>query len=236
MHLNKNKVYLYLDESQDDENDHLYLCGTLVLSEYYDDIEREISHTKEELYIDQHIDISQKKRSKLLHHNDDNEEVRSKFVDVLRQLFFKSYLSRITLSNEKYSAQYHKLLKSILKNKLEKYKDRVFVIRYEQNSKIRKLDVQKSVEQLVEQVTEKGKHRLPFPPIIEEVSKEDILVSIPDYCLGCFLQYQKEKKSPQNAKFKITRFEKIRTKVRLAIDLDNSEYYSRSSGSEFYSI
>jgi hypothetical protein len=235
MNLDKNKVYLYLDESQDDEEDHLYLCGTLVLSEYYDDIEREVLQTKEDLYIDQHIGISQKKRSKLLHHNDDNEEVRSKYVDVLRPLFFKSYFSRITLSNDDYSLQYHKLLKSILKYKFEKYKDRLFIIRFEQNSKISKFEVQKSVEQLLEQVIEKGKDRLPFSPIIEEVSKEDSLISIPDYCLGCFLQYQKEKKSPQNAKFKITRFEKIRSKVRLAIDLDNSKYYSRSSGAEFYS-
>jgi len=235
MNLDKNKVYLYLDESQDDKNDHLYLCGTLVLSEYYDDIEREILHTKEELFIDQHIGMSKKKRSKLLHHNDDNEEVRSKYVDVLRPLFFKSYFSRITLSNEEYSTQYYKLLKSILKHKFEKYKDRHFVIRYEQNSKISKLEVQKSVEQLVEQITEKGKHRLSFVPIIEEVNKEDTFVSIPDYCLGCFLQYQKEKTSHQNAKFKIIRFEKIRSKIRLAIDLDNSKYYSRSSGADFYS-
>lgn len=233
--LDENKVFLYIDESQDDENDHLYLCGTLVLSEYFDDIEREISQKKEELASDQHIGISKKKRTKLFHHNDDNEEVRSKYVDVLRQLFFKSYISRITLSNGEYSAQYIKLLKSLLKHKFTKYKDRDFVIRYEQNSKINRLEVQKSIKELGVQEAEKGKFRLASLPIIEEVSKADSMISIPDYCLGCFLQCQKEKISPQNGGFKITRFEKIRSKVRLAIDLDNSKYYARSSGAEFYS-
>jgi hypothetical protein len=235
MILDKNKVFLYLDESQDDANDHLYLCVTLILSEYFDDIEKEISQKKEELAIDQHIGINKKKRAKLFHHNDDNEEVRSKYVDVLRQLFFKSYISRITLSNGEYSAQYNKLLKSLLKHKFAKYKDRDLVIRYEQNSKINKLELQKSIKELGVQEAEKGKFSLASLPIIEEVSKADSLISIPDYCLGCFLQYQKEQASPQNGGFKIIRFQKIQSKVRLAIDLDNSKYYSRSSGAEFYS-
>ncbi len=230
----KNAAYLYVDESQDgDQNDvnlSLYLCASLILSEDKEEIASKLNETKKSFKDDQFIGVRKKSVSKLLHYNDDNEEIKTKFTDAIRMMFFKSYISRLKFNNQSYDHVYCVLLKKILKDRIIKYKDRVLFVRYEQNSKISKEGVISTVNSILKSIKSESKHVIKTPPVVEEITKDDLLISIPDYSLGLFLTYKKEKNNKNAASFKINRFEKIRSKIRLFVDLNSSDYYSRKSG------
>ncbi len=226
-------VYLYIDESQDgnqsDENSSLYLCASLILCEYKDTIVDDLKITKEKLKNDQFVGLNKKSINKLLHYNDDNEEVRTKVTDQIRMMFFKSYIAKMKFKDHEYDNVYYSLLKSILKNRVVKYKNRTLIIRYEQNSKITKKGIQLVVDNVLESIAKENKHIIKSLPEVEEVTKDDLLVSIPDYSLGLYLTYSKEKKQDKPQKYILYRFEKIRSKIRLFIDLDNSTYFYRKT-------
>jgi len=144
-------------------------------------------------------------------------------------MFFKSYIAKMKFNENKYDYVYYSLLKSILKNRVVKYKNRTLIIRYEQNPKITKKGIQSVVDSVLESIAKDKKHIIKSLPEVEEVTKDDLLVSIPDYSLGLYLTYSKEKKKDKPKKYILYRFEKIRSKIRLFIDLDNSTYFSRKT-------
>lgn len=232
--LTDNVVYLYIDESQVGEQNKpgssLYLCISLILSEDKDDITSKLKETKKIFTNDQFMGVRKNAVNKLLHYNDDNDEVKLKFTDIIRMMFFKSYIATKKFNDDGYDNIYFILLKKLLKDRIVKYKDRVVVIRYEQNSKISEKGFVSVVDGVLESIQKDNKYVIKTSPIIEETTKDDVLVSIPDYSLGLFLTYKKEKENENTAMFKIIRFEKIRSKIRLFIDLDSSSYYSRKSG------
>jgi len=228
---NGNVAYLYIDESQDgnqkEVNSSLYLCASLILCEYSQVMNNELENIKISLKNDQFIGLNKKSISKLLHYNDDNDEVKTKVTDSIRMMYFKSYVSKKEFKNYAYNEVYYSLLRSILKNRIIKYKDRTLIIRYEQNSKITKKGLEHVVSEILNSIAKGNKHLIKSPPVVEEVTKEDVLVSIPDYTLGLYLSYLKEKNKEVPRKFILYRFEKIRSKLRLFIDIDDSNYLSR---------
>lgn len=231
--MNNNRVYFYIDESQDadqkEADSNLYLCISLILSEDKDEIYSSLKAKKHDIRNDQFMGVNKKLINKLLHYNDDNDDVKNEIVNTIRTLFFRSYISRMKFNGKEYDATYYILLKSLIKDRIIKYKDRTVVIRYEQNSKISKIGMEQTINTIMEIIKKENKHVISSHPILEKVTKEDFLISIPDYTLGLFLTYleEKEKKSPLN--FKINRFEKIRSKIRLFIDLNIPKYYSRKT-------
>lgn len=221
---------MYIDESQDAEQktsgSNLYLCVSLVLSEYKDEAETALTDLKERLQADQFIGLNKKAEKRLLHFNEDNEEIKQKCIDVFRMLFFKSYIARLSFGAKKYNFVYYTLFRNLVKNRLVRYKDRHVVIRYEENSKIKLKDLESNIERILNLIDQEGKHRIAFRPVLEKVSKNDLFVSFPDYSLGVFMSFVQEMKSQFPAAYKINRFEKIRNKIKLFIDLNNSKYHS----------
>lgn len=231
--MNNNRVYLYIDESQDadqkQENSNLYLCVSVILSEDMEEFHTALNNKGHEIRNDQFMGIQKKSLNKISHYNDDNDDVKNEIVKTIRMLFFKSYISKIQFSDKEYDTVYYILLKSLIKDRIIKYKDRSVVIRYEQNSKISKLGMEKSVSSVLSSIEKENKHVISSKPILEEVTKSDLLVAIPDYTLGLFLTYLEEKEKKVQQNFKINRFEKIRSKIRLFIDLNIPKYYSRKT-------
>lgn len=228
--MNNNRVYLYIDESQDaeqkDENSNLYLCVSLILSEHMDEFLTTLKTKEHEIKSDQFMGIKKKSLNKILHYNDDNDDVKNQIVNSIRMLFFKSYISKMYFLNKEYDVVYYILLKSLIKNRIIKHKDRSVVIRYEQNSKITNKGMEEAVSSVLRAIKKENKHVISSIPVLEEVTKEDRLVAIPDYTLGLFLTYLEEKEKKEHQEFKINRFEKIRSKIRLFIDLNIPKYYS----------
>ncbi len=231
--MSNNRVYLYIDESQDAEqknkNSNLYLCVSLILSEHMDEFLTTLKTKEHEIKNDQFMGIKKKSLNKILHYSDDNDDVKNEIVKSIRMLFFKSYISKIYFLDKEYDSAYYILFKSLIKDRIIKHKDRGVIIRYEQNSKISHKGMEESVSSVLSAIRKENKHVIASTPILEEVTKKDRLVAIPDYTLGLFLTYleEKEKKFQQN--FKINRFEKIRSKIRLFIDLNIPKYYSGKS-------
>jgi hypothetical protein len=231
--IDNNIVYLYIDESQDDNKSNLYLCVSIILSQDKKKIESELTNIKNELESDPYLGIRPKSIKKLLHYYDDNDDVKTKMTDTIQMMFFKSYISRMKFDKSNYSSVYYSLLKSILKNQIIKYKDRTFIIRYEQNSKITQNQITSTINSVIDAIKNENKHIIKSDPIIEKVTKEDLLISIPDYTLGLFLTYITEKNKENTQEFKIRRFERIRSKLRLFIDLNTSTYYSSKKNKPF---
>ena len=61
---------------------------------------------------------------------------------------------------------------------------------------------------ILDKIKNENKHVIKILPTIEEVTKDDLLTSIPDYSLGLFLTYLNEKNRDQPLQFKLNRFEK----------------------------
>lgn len=231
--MNNNIAYFYIDESQNaeqnDENSNLYLCVSLILSEDFDEAHTALKGKEIEIKSDQFMGIKKKSINKILHYNDDNDDVKNEVVKTLRMLFFKSYISKIKFNNKPYDDVYYILLKSLLKDRVIKHKDRTIIIRYEQNSKISIKGIKLAVDEVLDAIKRENKHVIMSVPILEEITKDDYLVSIPDYTLGLFLTYLQEKENEYPQAFKINRFERIRSKIRLFIDLNIPKYYSRKN-------
>lgn len=231
--MSKNTVFFYIDESQDGDQrsvgSNLYLCLTSILSEYQEEIYDGLEELKFNIKNDQFIGLNKKALNKLLHYNDDNDTIKTEVSKLLRFSFYEAFISKYKFNDNEYDYIYYTLLKSILKNRIISYKDRTIIIRYEQNSKISRGGIKSAIDSVMESIRNDNIHRIPSYPIIEEVSKSDLLISIPDYTLGLFITYlqEKNKKREERLLFKINRFEQIRSKIRLFIDLNSKEYFSR---------
>ncbi len=231
--MTKNIVFFYIDESQDGDQKsaeaNLYLCLTSILSEYQEEIYEDLRELKSNLRNDQFIGLNKKSVNKLLHYNDDNDSIKMEVAKLLRLSFYEAFISKYKFSNNKYDYTYYTILKSILKDRIINYKNRSIIIRYEQNSKISIDGIRSTIDSVMESIKNDNIHKISSYPVIQEVSKSDLLISIPDYTLGLFINYlqEKNKKRKDRLPFKINRFEQIRSKIRLFIDLNTKEYFSR---------
>lgn len=222
--MNTNEIIIYIDESEGNTNSKkLYLCAAIFFPEHISGIYTQLSESIDEVIADQSLD-SKEKRKEYLHHCEDNDDIRGRFIDTLRMLQFKCYISTMPIKTS-YAETYYNLLRSLLNVISKEYKDKTIKINYEQNSKIKIKDF---IMVCSEFTTPKKKSKAPTL-VIEEVHKQDSLTSIPDYILGAFITYENESnKTKKN--HKVRRFERIRNKISLIIIYnEKTQYYNKKN-------
>ncbi len=215
------KRYYFIDESIFDFNETKYfalVCVTLNKTSCQSMADA-LSQVKAKLKSDQFLGI--RKSAKLLHYTDDNLTIRQEVIELLRFEEFNAYIAFIKYNQSKYEENYLLLLRKILKDRILSDKKSLIYINYEQNRQISKEKFIYTVEHIIDNV--KKTEATIIMPEIKVISKEEILVTVPDYILGLFGTYCK-KDVPG---FQLLQFEKIRSKIRLIIDTDKDIFYDR---------
>lgn len=219
-----NDIYFYIDESFDKTNNILSLCLIVISSNEYTDIKNSITNLKDDICNDQYLGIRKKNIKNLFHFTDDNYEVRNKLIDHLRYLQFTGYIAYKKVSDS-YQETYKYLLYKLTKDRIKKNSDKYIKITYEQNPNIADQALNDQIENIKKELQKKYPDNSIYNIEIHKGTKDNIMLSIPDYTLGIFSNYL-ENTDKNNSHLS---FEKIRGKIRLIMDLDNHKYFNRNN-------
>lgn len=215
-------IHCYFDETEFDIEDVAYLglSGVFIEDNEIDNIETSLTELKDTIDVDQYT--GRKEGSRTFHFTEDIMDIKPKIIECIRNKNFRSYIAFTELDNT-YLEVYISILEKILYDRLQEKHDYDFRIYYEQNDKLKPSHIEKRIDEIIIRLKTK------FPeikrPILEKVTKEEILSSIPDYMLGVFRDYIKSKRHP----YMVQHFEKLRSKIRLIVDMKRGVYYSRSN-------
>jgi hypothetical protein len=229
-------TYHYIDESEFIEKTtkkhYLILSLVSINGDFLkNSISDEITSLKNDLVIDLRNGLTNKQKEKLFHYVEDNIMVKEKYIPLLRTLSIEAYLmfkfEDSKMDKKSYQNSYYSIFNSLVSNILRRYKNNTNQIIVEENSKI-------SLEELKRIVLYKD-HFYPIT-IISKGTKDDILLSIPDYILGIIRDCMKNDFSKKLEKLKAgqnliedTKFHEISDKIRLIADLNRSQFFTRQN-------
>lgn len=230
-------VYHYIDESDikfNDSNKH-YLALTVVSihgQKLKEQNKESLEILKHEISSDFKNGLTLEAKAKLFHYSEDNISVREKYISLLRKLPFEAFIifikSEQHMKKKEYQNSYYKIFNAIMNNILRRNKTDINHIGIEENSKISKNKIEENLLNLKT-----------LPKFnIEVLTKDEILLSLPDYIMGIFRDCMKKDLSDQISKLKTeqtlkeeNKLNEIVNRIRLVIDLDKSKYYSRQNTS-----
>jgi hypothetical protein len=217
-------INCYFDETEFTfhSNNYLALAGVFVEDEVVSEIESILFELKEDLEVDQFI--GKKEDSRIFHYTEDNLEIRPRVVECLRFQKLRVYIAFHSIEIG-YKETYLHITKKILFDRFQEMHNCKFNIFYEENSKIKSTYFKNAINDMILQL--QGKFSALVSPKIEKISKENILCVLPDYFLGVFRDYHKDKKKRQD--HMVRSFDKLRAKIRLIIDIKDQRYYSRNN-------
>lgn len=215
-------IHCYFDETEFDINDVTYLglAGVFIEGNEVNNIEASLIELKDTIDVDQYT--GRKEDSRTFHFTEDNMAIKPKIIDCIRDKNFRSYIA-FTELKDTYSQTYISILEKILNDRIEEKHDYEFKIYYEQNDKLKSSHLNNRIDEMITRLKAKFSHIQ--TPTLEKVTKEEILSSVPDYILGVFRDYIKDKRLP----YMVYHFEQLRNKIRLIVDMEKGIYYSRSN-------
>jgi hypothetical protein len=235
------KVFHYTDETDIKINNKHYIALS-VISILNEDVRQnnidKLKILKEEIITDFRNGLNKKQRENIFHYCEDNTYVKEKYQATLRTLDFEAFIIFIqgdssNMKKIEYQKSYYKIFDFIIYNILRRFKRNHNYIYPEENSKISK-------EKLIENLSHTrgiAKFRL------EIATKNEILLSIPDYILGIFRDCIKKDLTENIAKLKDgqrikedTKLDEILDKIRLVINLSESKYYARGNSNRLNCI
>jgi hypothetical protein len=226
------QVFHYTDETDIKINNKHYMALS-VISILNEDVRQnnieKLKILKEEIITDFRNGLNQKQRENIFHYCEDNTYVKEKYQATLRTLDFEAFIIFIqgdssNMKKREYQKSYYKIFDLMIYNVLRRFKRNHNYIYPEENSKISK---DKLIDNLskIQGIT---KFKL------EIATKNEILLSIPDYILGIFRDCIKKDLTENIARLKDgqrikedTKLDEILDKIRLAINLSESKYYAR---------
>ena len=229
-----NQVFHYTDESDIKINGKHYLALSVV-SIFSEDLKEsnkdKLITLKEDIVNDLRNGLNDKQRNGIFHHTSDNTYVKEQYQSLLRTLDFEAFIIFIdgnsnNMQKKDYQQTYYKIFNVIFYKILRRFKQYNNYLYPEENSKI-------SINKLEENL--KKLHGLP-KFTISKATKNEILVSMPDYILGIFRDCIKEDLTEKYNKLKkgqtlnqANKLNEILDKIRLVIDLSNKKYYARQN-------
>ena len=217
-------IYFYIDESLEKNSDRLMLCLVVVLDNENTEIKTSITELKDNISHDQFLGIRKKYIKNLFHFTDDNYEVRNRFIDRLRCSHFKGYIAYKKIS-ESYQETYKYLFYKLLRDRIKKYPDNYIKILYEQNPNIQHHELKSQIDNTIRELQKNHETNNTYNIEVQKETKDNIRLGIPDYTLGVFSNYLYTSESNNSH----LAFEKIRGKIRLIMDLDNHEYFTKNN-------
>lgn len=166
-----------------------------------------------------------KQNKHLFHYSEDLPEIKDKYMKLLRQLKFESYIIYIRKNetNKSYQDAYYKIFEKIFNILLNKYKWYKNNIITEENNKIHT----KNLEEIIEKISSKYIE-------IKAEGKDEVILSMPDYILGVFrdciksdLSDRIKKLNDDETLIEERNFNKISDKIRYINDYSNKIHFSR---------
>ncbi|MFK5950226.1 MAG: hypothetical protein QM500_15785, partial [Methylococcales bacterium] len=109
-------------------------------------------------------------------------------------------------------------------DRIKKYSSMVIHIIYEQNSSIKKVEIEKTVDSIKNELNNGASVFQDFNISCVEATKDNIMLGLSDYSIGVSNDYFKYKTSDHRG---AKNFEMLRMKIRLIMDLDTNQFYSR---------
>jgi len=213
-------MHCYFDETKFkiDDNEYIGLAGVFLTDENKSEIIQVLETLKEELESDQFLGRRSKK--KIFHFTDDSQEVQLRVIECLRAQNLRVYIAYKRYEGD-YQNMYHQVITKILYDRFQKNHSNTFIVNYEENPEIKPTRLQSELDKTTESIrTIKPE----FPsPILNKVTKDEILSVLPDYFLGTFNQYHNTPRQD----FKKRNFEKFRKKIRLIVDIDGGKFYHK---------
>jgi hypothetical protein len=194
------QVFHYTDETDIKINNKHYMALS-VISILNEDVRQnnieKLKILKEEIITDFRNGLNQKQRENIFHYCEDNTYVKEKYQATLRTLDFEAFIIFIqgdssNMKKREYQKSYYKIFDLMIYNVLRRFKRNHNYIYPEENSKISK---DKLIDNL-SKIQGIAKFKL------EIATKNEILLSIPDYILGIFRDCIKKDLTENIAKLK----------------------------------
>ena len=236
-------IGIYIDEAEIDFDGKKILAISLMMTEDKDSIELMTSIALNTHIIDPFTtNIFRKKilKKEKLHYNAANEALKENFISLMTDFHFKGYIAYGNLKNySNYQDLYLSLVRNILPDRLKKCDGSQVKLFFEENSKIKENSINNIVKEIYDDLLSNNDRRPVNPPqIISAKKSEHACLSVPDFLLGVFMKYAKIENLGHNLnannfkKFeKIfhdeARFERLRDKYKLIIDIDSKLLFSR---------
>lgn len=235
------QVFHYTDETDIKINSKHYIALSVV-SVLNEDVRKDnlmkLNNLKEEIITDFRNGLNKEQRENIFHYCEDNTYVREKYQNMLRTLSFEAFIIFVqgdsaNMKKKSYQEAYYKIFNTIMYKILRRYKRNNNYIYPEENSKISKDKLIKSLS---------GVRGIPKFKL-EIATKNEILLSIPDYILGIFRDCIKKDLTDSINKLKggqtlkeDNKLNEILDKVRLVVDLSNNKYYARGNSNRLNCI
>lgn len=227
------KITFLVDEAEIQRGAHTILALALVATEELETI----SSATESLLRDYQADPFASGRkgrleAKGLHFTDAHEELKSEYIKALPSLPFRAYVSYAKLIEpSEYNVVYCRLLSSLLKHRLMGCDRAEVTIVIEGNQKVSVGSLEVLLAKTYAELEEANQRRPLASPSMTIVGKrEQPSLSVPDFLLGLFADYASREYSQQKGgptESVRNRFERLRDKFRLIVDVDTNSYYSR---------
>ncbi len=229
-----NQVFHYTDETDVKINGNHYI-GLSVITIFGEDLKKLnrdiLIDLKEDILMDTRNGLNDKQKENIFHYCDDNTFVKEKYQSVLRTLQFEAFViytkgNSANMKKREYQLSYYKIFDSIMYKVLSRFKKNNNFIYPEENSKISAPKLRRTLSNM------RGLPKFK----LEIATKNEILLSIPDYILGIFRDCIKKDLTPNIKKLKDgqtlnedNKLNEILDKIRLVVDLDNKAYYARQN-------
>lgn len=235
------QVFHYTDETDIKINGNHYI-GLSVVTIFGEELKEKnriaLKSLKEDIITDLRNGLNNEERERIFHYCDDNTYVKEKYQSILRTLQFEAFViftkgNSANMRQREYQQSYYKIFNSIMYKILSRFKNNNNFIYPEENSKI-------SAQKLRDNLS----NMIGLPKFkLEVATKDEILLSIPDYILGIFRDCIKKDLTPNIEKLKNgqtlnedNKLNGILEKIRLVVDFDNKKYYARQNSNHLNCI
>ena len=221
------EVSCFIDETVMRFGGDTYFGLALVVTEDANTIEETIRNTLGQLLGDPYTSGRLTKLQKWgFHFTDDSQEVRTEFIKTIARFPIRAFIAYRKLTEITEKDAYISLLGRLVRNRLARFQNLSCTIVYEQNPVVSESDFRAAIGDVTEELTKLG--RPPHQEIhtVRGGKVDQPCLAIADYLLGVFSNYATSDTTDETP---VKRFERLRDKIRLIVDVDNEEHYWRNN-------
>lgn len=214
-------VNFYVDETKFSKEGIDYLALALVLIKSGDNveqIERNIIELKKELAGDQFLAHDYDDR--LFHFVEDSLEIQPRLIEKIRDFVIRGYIAFHPFSGTRIKDTYLKILFKLLNERISAYSEYQMNLFYEEQSEITEPDIKSLLDDILN--IHSGVNITAV-----KTTKDNVLICLPDYLLGVFRDIAHSEKKKLDYMYR--NFEKLRSKIRLIIDMEHHIFYHKDN-------
>jgi len=166
-------------------------------------------------------------RANGIHFCDATEDLKKRYIEELQTLPFNGYIAFAEMDGPaQYEETYLKILRKIIRRRLIAADGQYACFSFEENDKVSRQKIQEEVTNAHQSLAESNNRR-PERCYVRFVGKTFFGVSVPDFILGAFRRYIKRPERSVDRPREDILFEMLRDKIRLIINVDSGEEFSR---------